>query len=1496
MSAPQWLDGETCSRVALVLWQVTWSGTVLAMLGAAAARWATQRASSRYWIHSGTLAAMLALVPLWSIAAGLTPSSVRATSPSPIPAPTTRDSTNTPLPAQQLPIAPAATEVDPEPRSAPGQAPGIARLDRTTSHDSPASDWIVRGVTIGYAAGLLAMLLRLVIGVWGGERLRSAGRPVEEPGLLDLMSRQARRLGLRMVPMLRTCERVAAPVVVGLLRPVVLVPTSMLTGLTLDQLSVVLTHELAHLRRHDHILLLGQRIAEAVLFFHPAVWYLSRQIDQTREEACDDLVLAQGSDALEYARSLLRVAELRLGPAAQLSALSVEGASPSLLRRRIARLLGMGDAPAMRLTRTGVVTLLFGLIGAVSLTFALAGDGPSDSPIAHFPDGVEVELLGLAPFPSEGQTWWKPDGSPLAAGPAEKFGGQFYGMTPEQQAQCREIWAVVRGATSAVQSHVIVEGETRGSIGNMQFEPPTQLYTLRRAGGPIPDRDKTKIQIGLSLTDSLPLRTFDLDGNKTIPGASTEAIQTLDDIIQFQSFSETADGIELLVRKLDEIRDKASIELLAIDEDGREVRSTASSGRESANGFTFKLPRDKLSKFAYRLRPYTHWVTFDDVSLQPNSNTKLKVASRIDSSVYVSSRLEFRIVSQAPGGPRGPLAPNDWASQDYRILTGKPAGPKMSPGFVWAPVRNKNERQSEQFKLDLALEKTGEGGPFYLLSDAPSETLLDDGSWRIVSATTSQGQFGREVLVELDDAGGEKLSALTGNHLDCRLAIVMDGRIVMAPTIRSQIGGKFVITGNFTKAECDDLVELLNLPMAKRTTEGPAGYVKGQVVTPEGLGIENAEVVVTPNGRDSQPVTILSTATTDATGTFQIPISAKLLESRQMVGVWARAEGYVAQRDNSVTFIKHLVTDKSRIKLFPATETTVALLDKDRKPVEGATIRLSHVQVEEGVAYKFPEPWLKEYGGTTDAEGKVTVRNISPETVRQFDLELPGGARLRFDQDYFLNTKPLAQAPHFTIPAPEVGQVEGVLEWKRPPAEPKPGDDAGAIPALSNEEFAAMLTRPKSGGEPIQVNLLTEVRKPPFGTWAGIYGFATISLTEPQFHAVLPAGPLSVTTTMTAHQPLQPQIPERLEVKANETTPVLIPVQQGVKVRGQIRKGDTKEGIPEFGLRLIYGPSAHDVNDQKHSVELKTDATGTYTAYVPPGPVRIRENNYYQNYISIESWNDGPWNHRDKPLLVPAGVNEFDLPPLDLDRSKTVRGKVVDQTGKPLVDWMVFGFPGHWEEQYNGQKEPKSFVMNSFAGVSTDEKGEFEGTAPVSYPPERWRLSHRTWPTKFDFEDRTYVPKIRSRDPLVLEVDLIAGPVPEDDEEAEDRDNEVIEPAKPKVDDDRPAAELLPNRVIDAQGQPVAGATVEFQKNFKYAWIETPPPIAQLTTDAEARVISPQKPTRLNALDFSGRLRHPIREVRRERRAAEAEELAGGFHDRLHAGAIRNRLVERLGP
>jgi len=213
------------------------------------------------------------------------------------------------------------------------------------------------------------MLIKLAIGVRVSRQLRAASQPITDVNLLNRLTVQAKKLSMQIAPIIAYCEFVAVPIVIGLLRPMILIPTAMVNGLTTDQLQSVLTHELAHLRRHDHLLIVVQRILEAVLFFHPVTWYLSHHIHDERETCCDDLVLATGGDRLHYAQSLLRVAELRLAATSRngksLTALAADGQRPSKLRQRIARLLGDSSSDSVRVSSLWLVAVLVTFVTTV---------------------------------------------------------------------------------------------------------------------------------------------------------------------------------------------------------------------------------------------------------------------------------------------------------------------------------------------------------------------------------------------------------------------------------------------------------------------------------------------------------------------------------------------------------------------------------------------------------------------------------------------------------------------------------------------------------------------------------------------------------------------------------------------------------------------------------------------------------------------------------------------------------------------------------------------------------------------------------------------------------------------------------------------------------------------------------------------------------------------------------------------------------------------------
>ncbi len=159
-----------------------------------------------------------------------------------------------------------------------------------------------------WCLGVLLMTTRLLF-EW--RAVRRLTRLDVEPLSAEWRARVARlreRLNVHRAVVVLRSTRVAVPLVVGWLRPVILVPVSAFTGLTPWQLELILMHELAHVRRHDYIVNLLQVVVETLLFYHPVVRWVSRVVREERELCCDDLVVARSNDPLSYARALAELA------------------------------------------------------------------------------------------------------------------------------------------------------------------------------------------------------------------------------------------------------------------------------------------------------------------------------------------------------------------------------------------------------------------------------------------------------------------------------------------------------------------------------------------------------------------------------------------------------------------------------------------------------------------------------------------------------------------------------------------------------------------------------------------------------------------------------------------------------------------------------------------------------------------------------------------------------------------------------------------------------------------------------------------------------------------------------------------------------------------------------------------------------------------------------------------------------------------------------------
>ncbi|MGI4884408.1 MAG: M56 family metallopeptidase [Janthinobacterium lividum] len=268
-------------------------------------------------------------------------------------------------------------------------APRLGWLATARRHFDQNLPWLV----LAWGLGLLVMSLRLLGGLLYVQRLRRhRTRPLPAAWQARLGGLVA-RAGLRRPVALLESGMVAAPLVVGHLRPLVLLPLGAVAGLPVACVEAILAHELAHVLRRDYLVNLLQTVAETVFFYHPAVWYLGQCLRAERENCCDDLATELvGGDPLRLARALTALAEWSqaavLAPAPRL-ALAATGGRGSLLGR-VRRLVQGPPARPTRGESLAAVALLLGGLGLLGTGVALA------VPAALAPAGQRLRQLAPA--------------------------------------------------------------------------------------------------------------------------------------------------------------------------------------------------------------------------------------------------------------------------------------------------------------------------------------------------------------------------------------------------------------------------------------------------------------------------------------------------------------------------------------------------------------------------------------------------------------------------------------------------------------------------------------------------------------------------------------------------------------------------------------------------------------------------------------------------------------------------------------------------------------------------------------------------------------------------------------------------------------------------------------------------------------------------------------------------------------------------------------------
>lgn len=225
-------------------------------------------------------------------------------------------------------------------------------------------DWLDAApvwIASGWLAGVLAQCLLLARSVRRIAAIRERTTPIDDFPELQRIAGRCRELASAMrvrAAAFRITSAELSPFSCGLFRPAIILPLTLLTRLSEDEVEAIVAHEIGHIRRHDHLVNTVQVACETVLFFNPFVWWISARIREEREHCADDDA-ARTSNPLLYARALYRAAT-HGAPALAIAAAS------SRLESRIARLLGEAH-PASHGLPVALLVLAFAVIAGVRI-------------------------------------------------------------------------------------------------------------------------------------------------------------------------------------------------------------------------------------------------------------------------------------------------------------------------------------------------------------------------------------------------------------------------------------------------------------------------------------------------------------------------------------------------------------------------------------------------------------------------------------------------------------------------------------------------------------------------------------------------------------------------------------------------------------------------------------------------------------------------------------------------------------------------------------------------------------------------------------------------------------------------------------------------------------------------------------------------------------------------------------------------------------------------
>lgn len=282
--------------------------------------------------------------------------------------------------ASRLEWAPAAQQI----ASMPAIADAMVHANRPFSEglvlmpdSGSAHDWTLIAILGAWACGFAAIL---VMRIQDWRRIRASVRSSTPVAI---------RKGIEI----RSVPRLLEPSVVGLFRPVLLMPTDITERLQPSQLDAVLAHELCHVQRRDNLTAALHMIVEAIFWFHPMVWWIGKRLIEERERACDEAVLSLGSTPHDYAAGILRVCESYL----ETPLSCVSGVTGSSLKKRIRAIMTGHVASDLNFVRKLALAVAGGAVLTIPIVVGMIGAPRVQAQSKVAPPSIALQLLELKP-------------------------------------------------------------------------------------------------------------------------------------------------------------------------------------------------------------------------------------------------------------------------------------------------------------------------------------------------------------------------------------------------------------------------------------------------------------------------------------------------------------------------------------------------------------------------------------------------------------------------------------------------------------------------------------------------------------------------------------------------------------------------------------------------------------------------------------------------------------------------------------------------------------------------------------------------------------------------------------------------------------------------------------------------------------------------------------------------------------------------------------------